>query len=184
MCALVLALRRIPILGPGGGGAPLGDPSNPAYSVTIPDEVAAAAREKAAKDADAARLHPTISAQSKGGIAQASPAANRAEPVSPMWDSLTADAMNGLHLGQNALRDEEKEADKFDVVGTQRPLAELSSSGTDSALNKISTPQGRRRPGLTAPTIVSTTSRQTANGRRVASQSVASKFDQEPQRRP
>jgi hypothetical protein len=26
--------------------------------------------------------------------------------------------MNGLHLGQNALRDEEKAADKFGVVGT------------------------------------------------------------------
>lgn len=151
--------------------------------MAVPDEVAAAAREMAAKDANAARLHPTISAQSKGGITQASPAANKAERLSPMLDTLTADAMNGLHLGQNALRDEEKEADKFDVVGTQRPLAEVSSSSTDLALKKISTPQGRRRPGLTAPTTVSTTARRTANDpQRVASQSVASNFDQEAQR--
>lgn len=86
--------------------------------MAVPDEVAAAAREKAVKDTDAARLHPTISAQSKGGIAQASLVVNGAEPVSPLLDSLTADAMNGLHLGQNALRDEEKAADKFGVVGT------------------------------------------------------------------
>jgi hypothetical protein len=45
MCALVLALRKVPIFGPGGGGgAPLGDPANPTYSVSVSDEIASAAR--------------------------------------------------------------------------------------------------------------------------------------------
>lgn len=58
-CALVLALRKIPIYGPGGGGDALGDPANPTYSVTVTDEMAAAAREKAAKDKEAQRLVAT-----------------------------------------------------------------------------------------------------------------------------
>ena len=47
MCALVLALRKIPIYAPGGGGEPLGGPTNPGYSVAVPDDWAAEAREKA-----------------------------------------------------------------------------------------------------------------------------------------
>ena len=37
MCALVLALRRVPVYGPGAGGAPAGDKANPTYSVAISD---------------------------------------------------------------------------------------------------------------------------------------------------
>ena len=40
MCALVLALRRVPIYGPGAGGAPAGDKANPTYSVAISDTTA------------------------------------------------------------------------------------------------------------------------------------------------
>lgn len=42
MCALVLALRKVPIYGPGGGGAAAGSAENPNYLVTISDEQAAA----------------------------------------------------------------------------------------------------------------------------------------------
>ncbi|RMZ79307.1 hypothetical protein DV737_g3433, partial [Chaetothyriales sp. CBS 132003] len=35
MCALVLALRQIPLYGPSAGGAPAGDKANPTYSVAI-----------------------------------------------------------------------------------------------------------------------------------------------------
>ncbi|KAI9833149.1 MAG: hypothetical protein M1819_003771 [Sarea resinae] len=57
MCALVLALRRIPVFGPSGGGAALGDPANPSYSVTVSDAEAAAKRAEYAETQDAARLH-------------------------------------------------------------------------------------------------------------------------------
>lgn len=59
MCALVLAVRKIPIYGPGGGGAALGDMSNPTYSVSISDEQAKANRDKAAADKEAKRMIPT-----------------------------------------------------------------------------------------------------------------------------
>lgn len=61
MCALALALKKVPIFGPGGGGAPaLGSSDNPAYSVAIDDKYAVRAREKAANEADAARMVPHL----------------------------------------------------------------------------------------------------------------------------
>ena len=44
MCALVLALRKVPIHAPGGGGALLGSVSQPTYSVNVTDEQATEAR--------------------------------------------------------------------------------------------------------------------------------------------
>ncbi|KAK6371577.1 hypothetical protein LTS17_008828 [Exophiala oligosperma] len=40
MCALTLALRKIPLYGPGGFFPPAGDKANPTYSVTITDDIA------------------------------------------------------------------------------------------------------------------------------------------------
>lgn len=59
MCALVLAVRKVPIYGPGGGGTALGEPGNPSYSVAVSDVLAAEARAKAAEDKEAKRLVPT-----------------------------------------------------------------------------------------------------------------------------
>ena len=59
MCALVLALRKVPIYAPGGGGEPLGGPSNPGYSVSVSDFEAAAARDKASQDKEGKRLVPS-----------------------------------------------------------------------------------------------------------------------------
>jgi hypothetical protein len=56
MCALALALKKIPINGPGGGGDPLGGPSNPTYSVAVTDEFAVSAREKSEKEKEAKKL--------------------------------------------------------------------------------------------------------------------------------
>ncbi|KJZ75092.1 hypothetical protein HIM_05578 [Hirsutella minnesotensis 3608] len=58
MCALALALKKIPINGPGGGGETLGGPTNPSYSVAVSDQFAAAARAEAAKEKDESRLVP------------------------------------------------------------------------------------------------------------------------------
>lgn len=61
MCALALALKKIPIYGPGGGPtSALGSSDNPAYSVAVDDKYAVSARGKAEKDADAARMVPLL----------------------------------------------------------------------------------------------------------------------------
>lgn len=59
MCALVLALRKVPIAGPGGSDAALGDANKPSWSVAISPEAAQAVRQKYLDDKDAARLNPT-----------------------------------------------------------------------------------------------------------------------------
>lgn len=59
MCALVLALRKIPIYAPGGGGAPLGSSDMPTYSVSVSDAEAAAKREAFAKTKEAKRMVPS-----------------------------------------------------------------------------------------------------------------------------
>ena len=56
MCALTLALKLVPINGPGGGGDALGGPSNPQYSVAVTDDFAAQARQKSEKDKESKKL--------------------------------------------------------------------------------------------------------------------------------
>ncbi|ORY63951.1 Mechanosensitive ion channel-domain-containing protein [Pseudomassariella vexata] len=56
MCALALALKAVPIAAPGGGGEPLGGPTNPAYNVAVTDTFASSAREKSDKEKEAKRM--------------------------------------------------------------------------------------------------------------------------------
>lgn len=58
MCALVLALRKIPINAPGGGGAALGSADQPSYSVAVSDAQAAANRDAFTRAKDEKRLFP------------------------------------------------------------------------------------------------------------------------------
>lgn len=58
MCELLAIMRRVPIEPPGGLAAPAGDPSNPAYSVTVSDTEAAEARARAAAEAESKRMFP------------------------------------------------------------------------------------------------------------------------------
>ncbi|TKX20648.1 putative MscS family protein [Elsinoe australis] len=58
MCALVAALRRVPIFGPGGGADPLGSAANASYSVAIQPEDAESRKDAAAKAKNEARLVP------------------------------------------------------------------------------------------------------------------------------
>ena len=71
MCALAVALKKIPIYGPGGGYEALGGPTNPSYSVAVSDEVAAASRADAAKAKEAARMVPTNPDQTAKEAAEA-----------------------------------------------------------------------------------------------------------------
>ena len=70
MCALVLALRKVPIYGPGGGGAALGEPGNPSYSVTVTDSQATEARQDFADKKDAKRLAPVNTKPTQSSNAQ------------------------------------------------------------------------------------------------------------------
>lgn len=58
MCALVVALRKVPINGPAGGDAALGSADKPSWSVAVPPADAIAAYQKYKENADAKRLVP------------------------------------------------------------------------------------------------------------------------------
>ena len=60
MCALVAALKAVPIYGPGGGLDAAGSAANPGYSVTITDSDAKEAAKLAAKEREQARLFPPV----------------------------------------------------------------------------------------------------------------------------
>lgn len=90
MCALVLALRKVPIYAPGAGDAVLGDVGKPTYSVTISDEQAMANKKEFAEDKDAKRMVPK-NVEEKG----------KGTPQSPKTgaDSTTAKSTSVDYLG-------------------------------------------------------------------------------------
>jgi hypothetical protein len=146
MCALVLALRKIPIYGPRGRAPPLSDPSNPAYSVAVSDGVAAKSKEKAAKDADSARLHPLIAYEDKS------------DKEKQDDEKATADALNAIQFANGErIREEERENDRVNIVRTQDSAREnllneeneKATMGTRS--QKTESGKGRRQPGQSAP---------------------------------
>ncbi|KAE8444835.1 hypothetical protein EG329_014190 [Mollisiaceae sp. DMI_Dod_QoI] len=175
MCALILALRKVPIFGPGGGGAPLGDPANPTYSVAVSDEMAATSRTKAAKDADTARLHPTNASVPEDRHTLGKTTSGN-EALAPIPEGIAGDP----------LRDREIESDAFSIVGDRRLQSSTSkgsqlSSGSSMSLGKSKSVQGRRRPGLTVPTRASEISREVSNLANVASHAEDTSFDPEAQ---
>ncbi|KAF1828783.1 serine/threonine protein kinase-like protein [Decorospora gaudefroyi] len=58
MCALVVALRKVPINGPGGSDAALGSADKPSWSVAVPPADAIAAYKQYKDKADAGRMVP------------------------------------------------------------------------------------------------------------------------------
>ncbi|KAB8338870.1 hypothetical protein FH972_021814 [Carpinus fangiana] len=62
MCALVLALRKVPIAGPKGSAATLGSSDNPQYSVSVSDREAAQFRKDYASGQETKRMMPTTKA--------------------------------------------------------------------------------------------------------------------------
>ncbi|KAL6892261.1 mechanosensitive ion channel [Trichoderma evansii] len=96
MCALAIAMKKVPILPPGGGGEALGGPTNPTYSVAVSDSWAIESRDKAAKATDAGRMVPTMD-QTQEELFQSEKNAasvlnsnrNLAVETTGMWDSDT-----------------------------------------------------------------------------------------------
>ncbi|KAN0106706.1 hypothetical protein V8E51_009582 [Hyaloscypha variabilis] len=151
MCALVLALRKVPIYGPGGGGEPLGGPTNPSYSVSIPDGLAAEARDKAAKAKEQKRLIPSSSTKPQGKSSSADLGSekeenaaeqlNRRRPLDSIGDTAWT-ARDDVTLGS---REESLERQRSSDIDTLK----------QSLLKREST-RGRRRPGEVLPPMPST----------------------------
>ncbi|PHH66674.1 hypothetical protein CDD81_6511 [Ophiocordyceps australis] len=102
MCALALALKKIPMYGPGGGSEALGGPTNPTYSVAVSNDFASSARDDASKKKDAARMVPTKDNQTEEEIRQAEKQAiadlvarPTAVETEPLWGGHDAEGQSG-----------------------------------------------------------------------------------------
>lgn len=156
MCALVLALRKVPIYGPGGGGTALGDPLNPSYSVTVTDAIAAAGRDKAAADKEAARLVPSAKPAEQAEDAKADGGRSTGVETGVLGggaEVAAAMAMNARRPAEDAGRDNTTGATATVATAEQRadsPNAarnhEIETLKQD--LVKRSSTTGRRRPGV------------------------------------
>lgn len=144
ICALTMALKRVPIYGPGGGGDALGGPENPTYSVTVSDAEAAEARNKSAKAKEEARLVPprlerTFSNASKtGGIPETDAARNltnlnTALAAEDDWANQREDALSPRSSSMDRVRSN-------DIDDLRRSLTKNQSQRS-----------GRRKAGDTLP---------------------------------
>ncbi|KAH8812085.1 hypothetical protein F5884DRAFT_784328 [Xylogone sp. PMI_703] len=154
MCALVLALRKIPIYAPGGGGEPLGGPTNPSYSVAVPDEYAIAARDKAAKAKEEKRLVPSAPAapaavqEHEEDVLQNLNARNPAQDVAHRIEDLDIGRDdNSISSGHTAF-DRQRNQDIEEVR---------------SGLVKRMSTSGKRRPGEPMPQALQSPSSNSTN---------------------
>ena len=81
MCALVLALRKIPLYAPGGGDAALGSSDKPTYTVTVSDDEAVKAREAYAATKDGKRMVPIKKPTEKNPFAASTGIDDSATPL-------------------------------------------------------------------------------------------------------
>ncbi|KAI0485824.1 serine/threonine protein kinase [Xylaria cf. heliscus] len=141
ICALALALKKVPINAPGGGTEALGGPTNPTYSVSVSDTEAAAARDKAEKDKNAARLVPKNSPDLESE-ATAAQVFNTLDPLTATQEEW------GYNRDDDTLSDSQRRS--IDRVRSN------DASSSKSAIHKTPSQRGGlRRAGESVPTEAS-----------------------------
>jgi hypothetical protein len=147
MCALVLALRKVPIYAPGGGSKPLGDPENPTYSVAVTDEMATAARDKYTKSKEEKRLVPTPKEETSEGKSSG-------VDTGVLGSGAEAVAMGAI-TSRIATDDASRDESRDDPLNTRAESLERQRSNNidelrEGLLYRQST-KGKRRPGAPLP---------------------------------
>ena len=148
MCALVLALRKVPIFAPGGGGAVAGSKANPNYAVTISD-VEAKGNAKDFDDAkDEKRLVPLNKINSNNDVGKS---------TSTDWPSKTPNvetkettALEGLNK-RNILSDPARDSSERDENSLERQRSN-DIEEVRGILRREST-TGRRRKAMKNTTL-------------------------------
>lgn len=150
MCALVLALRKVPIYAPGGGSEPLGGPNNPGYSVAISDSWAAEARDKAAAAKEGKRLFPSKPASDKPSSGDVGPAGEKKAAEAMNARDPTADAAHGDAGSAWNSRDDNTLGSRDESLERHRST-EIDSMR--EGLMKRQSTRGRRKPGEAMPAM-------------------------------
>lgn len=182
ICALALALKKVPINAPGGGGEPLGGPTNPTYSVAVSDEIATAARDKVAKDKDDARMVPINTPPHDRSGSQAEPGSKEAEKAAAQHLNARDPALQaadgwGISVDDNTLNSREPSMDRNRAEDIESVRRQLSTRRQESQ-------RGRRQAGqglATMPSNDSTTMPSTAQLSRYQSTRSNQQYDVESQ---
>ena len=160
MCALVLALRKVPIYGPGAGYAPAGDKANPTYSVSIDDEQARQNATIFSDDKDKKRMVPLLSKNAASGTGKSTSVDMLSKTASGGTATGEAAAMQGLNkrnLGADPARDDEDALEQKrsnDIEEVRGILRKESITGRRKAANSALSPDSAGRLGSrTIPTI-------------------------------
>ncbi|KAI9738868.1 MAG: hypothetical protein M1818_005181 [Claussenomyces sp. TS43310] len=153
MCALVLALRKVPIYGPGGGGLALGDPGNPSYSVAVSDQVAAKSRDKAAATKEAKRLVPSVSVSPPQANESGKSTGVDVIHLGTISENLAAESINARKPTDDAGRDDGSLRDEVDplVLDSSDHNRNKDIENLRDGLLKRQSTRGKRRAGETLP---------------------------------
>ncbi|KAF1987068.1 hypothetical protein K402DRAFT_376380 [Aulographum hederae CBS 113979] len=104
MCALVLALRKVPIYGPGAGDAGLGSGDNPTFSVAISPEDAKRNKDSFAATKEAKRLFPTKKSPSQDNLGNSPTTSSPSGPF-PGGETKAMNSLNARNPAQDHSRD-------------------------------------------------------------------------------
>ncbi|KAL1591913.1 hypothetical protein SLS60_011505 [Paraconiothyrium brasiliense] len=156
MCALVVALRKVPIAGPGGSDAALGDANKPSWSVAISPEQAQAVRQKYLDDKDASRLNPTNKKDDDKDTGKST----GVDYLGTGTESTAINQINNRKPGVDAVRDDTWGArDDASTIGRPSMDGRPSMSGNRPDLDEVrgllhkASSGGRRKGGASlAPT--------------------------------
>jgi len=149
MCALVLALRKVPINGPGGGDATLGSADKPTWSVAVPPADAVAAYKAYKDKADASRLvplnKPEDSEDSGKSTGMDYPGGSGAKS-----EGNAISALNNRKPGLDTVRDDTWEARGDDVSTLGRPSTDVRPDFDEiRGLMRKASSRGKRKGGAT-----------------------------------
>ncbi|KAK0625982.1 Mechanosensitive ion channel-domain-containing protein [Immersiella caudata] len=139
MCALTLALKRVPINGPGGGSDALGGPKNPTYAVAVTDEFAIKAREASEKEKEEKKLANQLAEGTAGDAAVKE-------------EQRAADHLNATDPVMEALEDwgYENTLNSRDPSADRKRATEVEAARRDFTHARESQ-RGRRKAGDTLP---------------------------------
>ncbi|KNG49468.1 serine threonine protein kinase [Stemphylium lycopersici] len=145
MCALVVALRKVPINGPAGGDAALGSQDKPTWSVAVPPAEAIAAYQKYLDTADAGRLQPLN--QSKE---QDTGASTGTDYLGIGTEGNAISALNNRRPGLDTIRDDTWDArgDETSTIGRPSTDQRPDLDEVRGLLRKASS-VGKRKGGAT-----------------------------------
>lgn len=147
MCALVAALRAVPIYPPGGGGDAAGSAANPNYGVTITGSEAKEAAEAAASDREKARLFPLRKPSDAKDSLRPTFSNSSGAPGMSAHDAKIVNELNARDPAANAAVHDDDSSTLGD--GIRPSIDQQDLSNMKDMLRRAST-RGKRRPGNSA----------------------------------